>query len=389
MVKSIKYLEKLSRLVRIGFLVVGMMMISFSSFAAASYYSIVNGGAWTDLLSWSSSSGGATCTCSPNFNSTSANDNIFIETNITLTGNLSVSANTTITVRAGDTLWINGDATFSNGSVINIEATGAIIISGNLTNNNNSNTITIDGYLSVGGNFDGGNGSEINGAGGMDVSGTATTAGTGTIFGSTFDCAVGPCNSSASSPLPVELIEFSVVPNGKIAQISWTTASEINNDYFILEKSMDGENWRELLITNGAGNSATITRYFEVDTEPYLGLSYYRLRQVDFNGEEQTFDMVPLKLGVEGEEAMVVFPNPTRRGQIINIAFNDLENLEGKEVLVVLRDLRGVEVYSKVQVLSSKEDLILIDRMDQIASGMYLVIASSEDKLYSKKVVVK
>lgn len=378
------YLNKSNKMIKKLSLTFSFLLIVCSSLiAGTTYYSIVNNGTWTTGTTWSTSSGGPTCTCTPSSNPTGANTTIFIETNISLTGNLYVSSNSTITVRAGDTLVVTGDGTFANGSTINVEPTGAIIFTGNLTNNNNSNNINIDGFLSVGGNFSGGNGSKINGTGAMNVAGSATTSGSGSIFGSTADCPTGPCNSSAASPLPIEIIYFNATQNEDIIELAWATASEINNDFFSIERSKDAQTWEEVLITKGAGNSNKTINYFEIDNNPKNGLVYYRLKQTDVNGEFSYSNIVPVKFEKTGKD-IIVYPNPNE-GIFFNV---DLSGYKNEQVIVVIRDIQGRQLYSKVFIVN--DNITTSITLEQnLPKGTYLIIASSEDKLISKKLIVE
>src|SRR5262249_3785882 len=86
-------------------------------------------------------------------------------------------------------------------------------------------------------------------------------------------------------PLPVELIAFIAERHGEKNDLDWTTASEINNDYFAVQRSSDGKSFSDCGIVQGAGNSATQTIYTFSDDRPLQSpVSYYRLKQVDFDG---------------------------------------------------------------------------------------------------------
>ena len=67
------------------------------------------------------------------------------------------------------------------------------------------------------------------------------------------------------NPLPIELVSFNAVANGDVVDLSWQTATEINNAYFTIERSIDGVVWEEIITTNGAGNSNQTIEYFETD----------------------------------------------------------------------------------------------------------------------------
>lgn len=88
----------------------------------------------------------------------------------------------------------------------------------------------------------------------------------------------------SSIPLPIELISFTGTDKGNYNLLEWKTASEINNDYFTLERSFKGIDWDILTIINGAGNSTSILHYASNDESPYTPITYYRLKQTDFNG---------------------------------------------------------------------------------------------------------
>jgi len=88
-----------------------------------------------------------------------------------------------------------------------------------------------------------------------------------------------------NNPLPIELLSFEVKLNEKVVDLTWKTASEKDNDYFVIERSNDSENWIEIAQTKGAGTSNSVLAYNETDYSPENGINYYRLKQVDFNGD--------------------------------------------------------------------------------------------------------
>ena len=92
--------------------------------------------------------------------------------------------------------------------------------------------------------------------------------------------------------LPITLLYFKVRNEGDYNKLMWSTASETNNDYFLIDKTIDGSNFSPIHRVNGAGNS-TNQLYYEVnDYIVFNGILYYRLKQVDFNGEETVYDLI-------------------------------------------------------------------------------------------------
>lgn len=193
---------------------------------------------------------------------------------------------------------------------------------------------------------------------------------------------IGTMNN-AISPLPIELISFDAIMNDKHVDITWTTATEINNDYYTIEKSKDGINFETSSVVDAAGNSQSIVNYKDIDPKPYQGISYYRLKQTDFNGTYSYSKIVAVNYSLS-EDGMSVFPNPTEGELNINI-----KDIEGKEVLVVIRDMMGKECFTKVILSQENQQLIAFDSEHKLAAGVYIVTASSSNKLYSKKIIVK
>ncbi|MFT4770816.1 MAG: hypothetical protein ACI9D1_000841 [Cryomorphaceae bacterium] len=84
--------------------------------------------------------------------------------------------------------------------------------------------------------------------------------------------------------LPITLLSFQAEAKDGLVHTNWITASELNNDFFAVERSKDAEHWEEVGRKDGAGNSNMELAYAFADDDPYSGISYYRLRQTDFDG---------------------------------------------------------------------------------------------------------
>ena len=94
------------------------------------------------------------------------------------------------------------------------------------------------------------------------------------------------------TPLPIQLLSFTAEKNKSTVDIKWNTASEINNDYFTVEKSKDAIHFSKLVIVPGSGNSNSEKNYAAKDNSPYNGISYYRLKQTDFDGKFEYSNIV-------------------------------------------------------------------------------------------------
>lgn len=94
------------------------------------------------------------------------------------------------------------------------------------------------------------------------------------------------------SPLPVELTKFSVEALERVNQIEWTTATEQNSDYFIVERSLNGAEWDFVGQVKSAGSSSITIHYNLEDRAFEKTINYYRLKQVDFDGTTKIYNMV-------------------------------------------------------------------------------------------------
>ncbi|MFZ1807116.1 MAG: T9SS type A sorting domain-containing protein [Cyclobacteriaceae bacterium] len=116
-------------------------------------------------------------------------------------------------------------------------------------------------------------------------------------------------NTNSSTPLPVTLVSFVATPQPGAVKLEWKTATEINNDFFEIQRSIDSEQWIEIDKIKGAGNSNDPIQYQHYDNQPIQGLSYYRLKQTDFDG---SVDYSPIvAVNYKGVTEIEIFPNPS------------------------------------------------------------------------------
>ena len=149
----------------------------------------------------------------------------------------------------------------------------------------------------------------------------------------------------AEVPLPIELISFYANCVNNSVFLKWTTASETNNDYFTIEQSEDGVNYLEKAKVNGAGNSTHTINYSFIDMANTLNLSYYRLKQTDYNGYSSFSDVVEVAQCKNKLANAIVFPNPTQGN--INILAQANEE-----------PLSSIQIYNAMgQLLQSSEIL--------------------------------
>jgi len=213
---------------------------------------------------------------------------------------------------------------------------------------------------------------------------TSTTS--GTPFNSFSSFSLGS-KKTGWDPLPISLLNFSAIPNGDKVDLKWETITETNNAYFTVEKSKDGVNFTKLIDLPGAGNSTSYKEYVETDYQPYMGTSYYRLKQTDKNGAYNYFNMVPVTFTAAGQQSIVLFPNPvTENTSDLTVK---VVGYQSQEVLVVLRDVQGKEYLSKVLLSEDDNHVFIVDGTKSLPAGSYIVTASSNNKIYNYKLIVK
>ena len=184
--------------------------------------------------------------------------------------------------------------------------------------------------------------------------------------------------------LPVELYQYNVKLEDNSVRIDWATANETDNEYFVVERSTDAYHFEELEIVEGAGNSESIRYYAVTDRFPFEGVSYYRLKQVDFDGKVSYFDikMINNNDGYTDEHGLTVYPNPIMEHGNFSIG---LEGFEGNSVQVKIQNMSGFLVYSNEVEIAQERELIELNTNIIQDSGMYVVSVFNNDRWYHHK----
>lgn len=172
--------------------------------------------------------------------------------------------------------------------------------------------------------------------------------------------------NSTQTPLPIELVYFNVIPeNNRTVKLEWQTASEINNDFFTVERSLNGYDWEVVNTINGAGNSSTTLNYSAVDNTPYMDVSYYRLKQTDFDARFEYSNVRSVNLKITEPNDVYIYPNPTNH--FITINGNPEELLDIK-----ITNVLGQEVTNLISIAKKMESTVLID-LSNLSQGVYVI----------------
>jgi len=186
--------------------------------------------------------------------------------------------------------------------------------------------------------------------------------------------------SSLANPLPIELTNWTGTCTGKDVKLTWTTASEHNNNYFAIEKSADAQTWSEIGRVNGAGNSISSINYSYIDANP-SGLSYYRLSQVDNNGTAQTFSVVTA--GCDANSTAIV--NAFDDGNDLNVVVSSTN--QGVYDLY-LTDAQGKVMITRTsQTINNGYTTLKVDK-SSIAPGIYVVQLQNATNLMTRRAMI-
>jgi hypothetical protein len=210
--------------------------------------------------------------------------------------------------------------------------------------------------------------------------GLTGTALNGTIQSGGLLTSYGPltlASKTGVNPLPIELISFTATPQQKKVQLDWITASEKNNAFFTIEKSQNGIDFSEVKKVNGAGNSSAVLNYHEWDETPYAGVSFYRLKQTDFDGTLAYSEKVMVNMNLFDSEVSIA-PNP----------FNEfIQVITEKSIdayTVQLTDMTG-----KIIVENKYTDAIITLSTTTLSPGAYLLKIISPTATITRKVIKK
>jgi hypothetical protein len=169
------------------------------------------------------------------------------------------------------------------------------------------------------------------------------------------------------APLPIELLSFGGRAIDEVNLLEWATATELNNDYFVPEKSYDGINFVEMSRVKGAGNSNTSLFYDQLDENPYAPVTYYKLKQVDYDGQYTYSDVIAIarETGGGGAEIVNLFPNPA--STLINIEiFSPTDGYAEIEIV----DLYGRTILKSNTSINKGMDVVIYD-ISPLATGVY------------------
>lgn len=191
--------------------------------------------------------------------------------------------------------------------------------------------------------------------------------------------------STLLAPLPVKLVQFSAEPQLSSVLLKWKTSTEKDNRSFVIERSVDSDSWEAIGEVQGAGNSQSDIDYDFSDIAPTKGVSYYRLKQIDFNGESEYSTVRSVAFHDNGENIQSVtlslFPNPSAGKTNLQLKSNKAFSAVCQ---ILVYNLRGELVHQ--QSVSVREDNQFVELdLQCLEAGFYLVELKSDDHMLTNR----
>lgn len=295
-------------------------------------------------------------------------------------------------------------ATFTNmvcdyNNYVNAGANAQLAVTGGLFGNTNQTSLTAlrtatgkdANSKSVAVNFAGTGDLQLTGAsnGDINLKGTPVAGITTDLFGTTRS-AQNPYMGAheATTPLPVKLVKFNAYALDANVALNWVTASETNNKGFVLQRSVNGLDFNDVTFVKGKGNTNLTTSYNFTDANAFIlcrcSMLYYRLKQVDLNGEATYTDVIRVEYTTTGTKVLTAYPNPFADQFSVSIFA-----AQSGKALVKVVDFAGQVIRSEqINVDAGNNELRLTD-VAQLKEGIYLVSVTLEGVTYTKKLIKK
>lgn len=188
------------------------------------------------------------------------------------------------------------------------------------------------------------------------------------------------------NPLPVELLDFNASCKNELVEVSWSTASELNCDRFDIEKSKDLVNWYFVGTVSGAGTTNELKEYNYNDPTPYSGISYYSLKQIDFDGSIEKYGPVSTEC-IDAQsnvfEILNIVANETH--DLLTISYNVFENCK---IRVYLIDALGQQLSTKKENANAGLNILTLPVQRSLCIGIYMVTIEYNDKIFTQKIFI-
>ncbi len=253
------------------------------------------------------------------------------------------------------------------------------------------NSCAADGHLKVA-HYTSGLWENANSSGIVPVTGSCVGTGAGSVTSDTlssFSPFTFGNDSLGVNPLPIELLSFDVAYTGGNVQLTWKTASEVNNNYFTIERSQDGIHYEIVgTIPSKAlnGNSSKLLSYSMSDVTSTPGMYYYRLKQTDFDDKYKYSRVAEINTAGNESTSFSIIPNPSD-GRQLTVSFSALKN---DTTVISIRDIIGNLIYTEQLMIEHNMSISFpINFREKLSAGVYIVmLIKNGDTPFYKRMIV-
>jgi len=190
-------------------------------------------------------------------------------------------------------------------------------------------------------------------------------------------------SGTQSGLLPVELISFQGLPTAKSIQLSWETSLELNNEKFEIESSASGQAFQKIGEVSGHGTSSQQHDYSFTIDDPQPGVFYYRLKQIDFDGQFEYSEVISVNFTGVGDEVVRLFPNPSNSG-VVNVTY---ESPNDGEIAIAVTDLAGKLLANQAKPVRSGTNNLRLE-FSNLGTGVYLIRIGEGAQAVTRKLMI-
>jgi hypothetical protein len=196
------------------------------------------------------------------------------------------------------------------------------------------------------------------------------------------NCDFNVTNWSATGILPVTLVNFRGHNYKTGNKLVWTTKTEVNNDYFVIQRSKDAKNFSDIGIVEGNGNSNIENNYEFIDDASLSGINYYRLKQIDFNGDYEHSRIIVLK-SINSVD-VAIYPNPSSEN-----LFFDLSESTDEILTVKYSNMLGSSITEQISTTEGT-NTYQVNEFKNLKSGIYMIqIINNDNEIIKYQKIVK
>lgn len=279
---------------------------------------------------------------------------------LTVTNDVDIDKKAGINITNDGSLTIGGDLYYADNGTVEVVGNGSVLISGCV-------------YKSAGG-------------GGADIDKVLSPSLTYCVEGNG-GCASGGVTGESTNGctvLPITLVYFRAEMIDDAVSLNWLTASEENNAYFSIEKSFDGDNFKVVKEIDGAGTTLEAIQYNYIDNSELAAITYYRLKQTDFDGKSSYSKVAQVYLDPSTASGNIqLYPNPSK-GEFKVDGFN-VERLE-----LEVYDTSGKSVKLSGSATHFSWGVEGVYQLNgSVASGLYFVFVKTDKGVFKEKLLIE